>query len=545
VQSDSEALNLGQALGVLRRRVPLIVLCALVVAGAAYGFSKRETKKYTTTASLAFSVNPLSQQIAGLPPSSSGNLLAQQASNLELVKLGDMAAKTASILGHGLTAQSVAESLHISGEGESSVVGVSATATSPALAAEIANTYTLQFVKEQQAANRQYFTSALALVHKQLAALSPQQRGSPVGVQLQDRAQTLDLLTELQYGNVKVAQEAALPTSQSSPKTPKNTLVGGILGLLVGLGLAFVLERLDRDRRIREPEDLEAIYHVPVLGVIAQSPALARPTPHDRHPTPHDGRSTPHDWHPLPAADAEAFQLIRARLRFFNASRSLRTVLITSAAPGDGTSTIARHLAEAAAHVGSRVLLLEADLRDPTLAHDLALKPGPRLQDILAGTASLDEATHPITQHTPPGTQATEHTLDVLPSAPAANPSELLESHAMTALLEQAKSIYDLVLIDTPPLTTTADAFPLLHAIDGVLIVSRLRHSRRDAAQLLHHTLTTSHTPQLGVIANSPTTNPHPHHPTHTNTPSHPTPTPNGTTPTNTDTDKLLPTIEA
>jgi capsular exopolysaccharide synthesis family protein len=534
VQQGSEALNLEQALGVLRRRVPLIVLCALVVAGAAYGFSKREEKQYTTTASLAFSVNPLSQQIAGLPASSSGNLLAQQASNLELVKLGDMAAKTASLLGNGLTAQSVAGSLHITGQGESSVVDVAATATSPKLAAEIANTYTLQFVKEQQAANHLYFTSALALVHKQLAALSRQQKGSQVGAQLQDRAQTLDLLAELQYGNVKVAQEAPVPTIPSSPKTSKNTLVGGILGLLVGLGLAFVLERLDRDRRIREPEDLEAIYRLPLLGAIAQSPALAR--------------SARRDGHPLPAADAEAFQLIRARLRFFHTSRNPRTILITSAASGDGKSTIARHLAEAAAHVGSRVLLLEADLRDPTLAQELDIDPTPGIQGILSGAVPLSEATHAIALHTAPGAPATEQTLDVLPAAPVPNPNELLESHAMTTLLQQTKSIYDLVVIDTPPLTTVADAFPLLHAVDGVIIVSRVGHSRRDTAHLLHHTLTASHTPQLGVIANG--LHPNTTHTHNNHTPNQPTPTPstngttpNGTTPTNTDT--LLPTIEA
>lgn len=537
MQQGSEVLDLEQALGVLRRRAWLIVLCALVVAGAAYGFSKREAKKYSTAASLAFSINPLSQQIAGLPASSSGNLLAQQASNLELVRLGDMAAKTASLLGHGLTAQSVAGSLHISGQGESSVVDVQATATSPKLAAEIANTYTLQFVKEQQAANHQYFTSALALVHKQLAALSRQQKGSQVGAQLQDRAQTLGLLAELQYGNVKVAQEAPVPTSPSSPKTSKNTLVGGILGLLVGLGLAFALERLDRDRRIREPKDLEAIYGLPVLGVVPHSPALSR--------------TARRDGHPLPAADAEAFQLIRARLRFFNTSHNPRTILITSAAPGDGKTTIARHLAEAAAQVGSRVLLLEADLRDPTLAHELDIKPRPGLQDILTGAAPLSEATHPIALHTTPGGAPTDQTLDILTATPAPNPSELLESHAMTALLEQTKSIYDLVVIDTPPLTTVADAYPLLHATDGVIIISRIGHSRRDTAQLLHHTLTNSHTPQLGIIANDlPPHTPHPHtHNTHTTEPTPTTnnTTPNGTTPngTPTNTDTLLPTIEA
>ncbi len=305
MQQGSEAVDLEQALGVLRRRVPLIALCLVVVAGAAFGFSKHQTKKYTATASVVFSNNPLSQQIAGLPAGSSGNLLAQQASNLELVRLGDMAAKTASLLGHGLTVEKVSEGLSIAGQGESSVVNLSATTTSPTLAAAIANTYARQFVKEQQKATSRYFKSALALVHKQIAALSPQQRVGVDGVALQNRAQTLGFLAELRYGNVQVAQEALAPAKPSSPKTSRNTVIGGVLGLLIGLGLAFLLENIDR--RIKGPEDLEATYRLPLLGVVPESTALSRSARHGK------GGATP-----LPPAEAEAFHLIRAHLRFFN-----------------------------------------------------------------------------------------------------------------------------------------------------------------------------------------------------------------------------------
>ena len=94
---EQTSLSTEQVVGILRRRAPWVLLCVVVAALAAYGYSKHETKKYTATAAVAFSNNPLSQQIAGSRAySSSSNLLAQQDSNLELVKLGDMAAKTAS-----------------------------------------------------------------------------------------------------------------------------------------------------------------------------------------------------------------------------------------------------------------------------------------------------------------------------------------------------------------------------------------------------------------------------------------------------------------
>ena len=141
--------------------------------GGVLRISKRQTKKYTATASLSFNINPLNQQIAGISASSSSsNLLAQEASNVELVRLGDTATKTASLLGHGLTGGTVSESVSAAGKGESGVVSVSAIATSPVLAAQIANTYTREFVKEQQSANRQFFKAALTLVNRQLAELT-------------------------------------------------------------------------------------------------------------------------------------------------------------------------------------------------------------------------------------------------------------------------------------------------------------------------------------------------------------------------------------
>src|ERR1019366_10707114 len=110
-------------------------------------------------------------------------------------------------------------------------------------------------VTEQQNSNHAYYASALALVNKQLAALSAKERAGTAGLALQDRAQSLGTLAELRNGNVQVAQAATAPTGPSSPKVSRNTVLGAVLGLLLGLGIAFLLERFDR--RIREPEDLQ------------------------------------------------------------------------------------------------------------------------------------------------------------------------------------------------------------------------------------------------------------------------------------------------
>ena len=199
-----------------------------------------------------------------------------------------------------------------------------------------------------------------------------------------------------------------------------------------------------------------------------------------------------------PVGCADATQNIGSR------DRELRTLMVASAAPGDGKTTVARHLAAASARVGARVLLLEADLRRPTIARQLGLVSGRGVSDVLIGSVSLAEATHRIELVAPTTEKPDGHFFDVLVAGatPPPNPGELIESRAMESLLEQAKGMYDLVVIDTPPLTAVSDAFPLLKKVDGVVIVGRVGRNRRDVAERLHETLTGAGAPLLGVIAN-------------------------------------------
>jgi capsular exopolysaccharide synthesis family protein len=487
--SDQAGLTTEQFFGILRRRGLWIVLCIVLLVAVAYGYSKHEAKKYTATASVSFGSNSLSQLIAGLPASSNNNsasaILAQQESNIELATSGAAAEKTARLMGGGLTAAAVSSNLHITAKGESSIVEIEATATSPQLASAIANTYARQVVVEQQGANRRLFRSALAVVHKQLAELPPAQRVGPDGLDLQNRAHTLGLLAGLDYNNVLVSQEAAAPSSPSSPKTKKNIVVGAIAGLLLGLVIAFWRERIDK--RVRRPRDLEQAYGLPLLGEVPKSRSLSK------------RRSSDAASARLPLAEAEAFNLIRAHIRFLHIERDIRTLLVVSPAPGEGRTTIARNLAEAAARSGSRALLVEADLRHPGIADQLGLAPGSGLAEVLSGAATVLRGTQSVASAGTAG-----HSLDVIAAGAALppNPSELVESRAMYALIDQAKVTYDLVVVDTAPLMAFSDAFPLLSKVDGVVVVGRIGQSRGDIIEETRNVLVSSGAKLLGVVAN-------------------------------------------
>src|SRR5690606_30337898 len=135
------------------------------------------------------------------------------------------------------------------------------------------NTYSEQFVRAQRINVQRDLRSALAVVNRRLAKMSPEERASPSGLELEDRAQSLAILAKARPG-VHVAQAATVPTEPSSPDVARNVGGGAALGLLIGLACAFLLERFDR--RIREPKDLEAIYRSPLIGIVPRSDAIAR-----------------------------------------------------------------------------------------------------------------------------------------------------------------------------------------------------------------------------------------------------------------------------
>ncbi|MBA3617330.1 MAG: CpsD/CapB family tyrosine-protein kinase, partial [Rubrobacteraceae bacterium] len=276
----------------------------------------------------------------------------------------------------------------------------------------------------------------------------------------------------------------------ASPQPLRNAALGLVLGALLGLGLALLIDRLDR--RLRDPKEVEDAFERPVLAGLPESSALK-----DADPL----------LHGVPEGEREAFRMLRANLRYFNVSRAIRSVLITSSGSGDGKSTVAWGLAVAAASSGSRTLLVEADLRHPSLAaryglYGLGTRHG--LTSVLTGEVHRAAAVSQIPVAASANDAHPAHSMDVMLAGPLPpNPTDLIESPPMADLIRDVEREYDLVVVDTPPVAIVSDAIPLLTMVGGVIVVSRLGKTTRDAVRHLRSQLDNLEAPLLGVVVNS------------------------------------------
>jgi len=479
--TDDGALE--QGLRILRRRKWIVIQALIVVPAIALGLSLMQENQYTATASLLFRQAP-----EGLLSEGGTNSFIdparESATNEELVTLPVVADRAAKEIGDGVTGDQVLSSVSVDTGGDSDLAQISATTDSPELSAEMANAYGEAYIEFRRTADQSQVQSAIERVESSLAELTPAQQTSARAIALNDRIEQLQLVQALQTGKAELVQRATPPTSRSSPKPALNVAIGIVLGGLLGFGLAALRDRFDR--RVRTVDELEELFALPILSRVPRTRSLAKGSAAD------PGSTTP---------EGEAFRVLRTNLRFFNVDSELRSILVASPSAGDGKSTIARNLATTMAEMGDRVVLVEADLhKGGSLRGMVGNGDSEGLSSVLAG-ASLDQALIDITISVD-GAQETR-ALTVLPSGPVPpNPSELLESDRMRQLLAELQTRYEIVVVDSPALGAVSDALALVPEVDGVVVVSGLGQTTRDAARRLSKQLSLTGTRPIGVIAN-------------------------------------------
>jgi capsular exopolysaccharide synthesis family protein len=254
-----------------------------------------------------------------------------------------------------------------------------------------------------------------------------------------------------------VVDPASYNSNQVSPKPVLNLVLGGFLGLLVGFGFAILRELMDNT--VSSPEDVESTVDAPVLASIAYDGEVPK------HPLLTEAGSH--------APRVEAFRLLRTNLQFLNLDTRPKSLVITSAVPGEGKTSTATNLAIALSQTGQRVLLVDGDLRRPKVASMLGLERSVGLTTVLVGRSELQDS---IQKHTDSG-------IYLLASGPIPpNPTEVLQSHAAQSLFDRLNDMFDMVIIDAPPLLPVSDAAIMARDVDGAILV--VRHGKTTKEQL-------------------------------------------------------------
>ncbi|HEY9667045.1 MAG TPA: polysaccharide biosynthesis tyrosine autokinase, partial [Coleofasciculaceae cyanobacterium] len=291
-----------------------------------------------------------------------------------------------------------------------------------------------------------------------------------------------------------------VPKFPVSPNTHRNIVLGAIAGLLLGTIVAFIIERLDNV--FHSPDELKDRSKLPLLGVIPYCKQLKHMTPvgelAQRIPEPEDSippkknRRQPQWYKASPFL--EAFRSLHTNVRFLGSDTPIHSIVISSATQGDGKSTTAVNLAQAAAAMGQRVLLVDADLRLPQVHRVLGLENQVGLSNVIATGLTAKQAIQrlPMWDH-----------LYVLPAGQLPpDPTRLLSSKKMQYLMEQFHAVFDLVIYDTPPMLGLADAQLLSAHTDGVVIVVGLGKTDRSVLMQALDRMRISNAPLLGVVAN-------------------------------------------
>lgn len=275
---------------------------------------------------------------------------------------------------------------------------------------------------------------------------------------------------------VAVVEGPSLPTGPSSPNVRRNTALGLALGFPLGLGL--VIARTKLDRSVRDPETAGDLAGAPVIGTIMRDPVLEKGHVFGRMST-------------SPAA--EGYRRLQTNLQFIDVDDPPRTIMVSSAIPGEGKTTLTLNLAMALVEAGRQVVVVEGDLRRPRVTRYLDMVSGVGLTNILAGTAELDDV---LQRHG-------DGALSILASGPLPpNPSQLLASAHMKSLMEELLVKNDFVLIDAPPVLPVADATSLAVVTDGVLLSVRYGSTRKDLVRRTAAALEQVGARTLGVVLN-------------------------------------------
>jgi tyrosine-protein kinase len=509
VDSDSRGLmteafpnrpaSLADYLTILRRRMWIILIPLLLAPILTYVFAKGEKPVYKATANVYINLTPATlqavrifNQTAAVDPTRYFQTEATLARDPSLI---DSVARKA-----GVSQGKFASISSVAPSAGANLLSFSVQTGNAARAAVLANSYARAFTRFQPAQDRKLFAGAIFTVHRKLRLLRAQgvPETSPVVSALQSLLSELEQGLVLEAGTSPRVVQPAAGGSAVSPRPGHDALLGLALGLILGIGLAFFAEALDK--RIRSERELEDILGLPLLGRLPGPPRRLRRA--EELPILVEPRS----------ASAEAVKKLRTNLEFLNLGHDTRVIMVTSALEQEGKSTTLASLAVALARSGRRVALVDLDLRAPFLHRFFQVSSLPGVIDVVVNRCKLSDALKPV--HIPGFNRGSSHRassldarsepsglLAVLPAgALGPDPAFLVGTPGVAELIDQLKNDWDFVLIDAPPLPAVDDGLALSALVDGVLVVVRSGAVPRRVLQEMARLLDTSPAEVLGFV---------------------------------------------
>lgn len=412
------------------------------------------------------------------------------------------------------TVDSVVGSLAATTTEATTFITITATRSTGTEAAELANAAARYYIDSRSTAARVQLERYEKQQREQLRNIPRTRETLDSRTALATALRQTRLRLELPQGVTTQLDPAVVPGVPESPKPKRNALFGFVLSLLVAIGLAFALERFDR--RLKRVEDAERAYGLPLLAVL---PQVKTPAMLDA-----EGKAQ------VSSQFVEAFHLLRTSLQLASLDRPLRRILVTSAVPGEGKSTVARNLAISYREFGRSVTVVDADLRQPTMGPLFGVDSKVGLTTVLTGEATLEDAVLDIEvgleglqtlaamaavtatdgAPDPQAANVSGTTVDrraglglLLSGGRTANPHAVLASASTAALLDRLQEQSDVVIIDSPPVLAVSDALALASDVDAVVVVTRLGLSTWEEASRAVDTLNrVPHIRIAGIVVN-------------------------------------------
>lgn len=497
-------MDLRRLIALTRSWLPLLVAVPLVAAVVAFLVSNLQEKVYEARATLI-----VGQSLTGVNPDYNQLLASQRLSQTyaAVATTRPIMAAVIDDLDLDTTPDDLADRVVAQAETDSTLLTISAQDPDPATAAAIANGVADQLLAASPAIQGQQ-EGLLASIEEDLRATQRQVEAT------QDRVAALTAVAErtpaqdaelaalegrlvtlrstyatlLSFAAtnatnlLSMVEPAVAPDAPVSPRPLLNVLLAAVLGLLIAVAIAFVADNLNDS--IRDSDDVQAVAGLATLGTISRMRI-------------EDGRAP---LYQLPAilyprsGVSEAYRALRTNVEFASIDAPIRTLLVTSSLPREGKTVTAANLAVVFAQAGRRVILADADLRQPGVHRIFGLANERGLTTLLRNEqASLESVLE--------GTE--QSLLRLLPTGPLPpNPAELLGSQRMRTVLDRLVASADLVIFDAPPLRAVTDAAILSSFVDGTLLVVDAQRSHRRALRLASEALGRAGANVLGVVLN-------------------------------------------